>query len=400
MLRVKNMSSAILIVYLDSAINLPKARVQSKPDPYVILSVGKHNKQSSALKRTDAPVWEEGFTFLVGNPANETFQLRIVDQKTDKELGQLAYVMNSLLTKPNMQFQLQPFQLQKSGPTSKVTISLAMKILKKSAIQSIESVVLHRDPDVPNVQSQQSIQSQAENPMVFDLKSVKLAEYPSEPAVLEATELIGQELVTSAAEQLISSEKTNSLDRTDRQSIRHRSLSSQSSMASPSLGRIQIALQYSDDRQRLSVTVHKIMLVFNDIPSKKVRIILNNNNDSFFIFSNIPLKDPSNVPDPYVKLYLLPGRSKDTKRKTIMVKDNCNPVYDATFEYIISAVELNYSELEVTVATQKGFLSGGSPVIGMVKFPNFFSNTLIFNRVVFFLGISGENQLERSRYSS
>lgn len=33
-------------------------------------------------------------------------------------------------------------------------------------------------------------------------------------------------------------------------------------------------------------------------------------------FRNIPIKDPSNIPDPYVKLYLLPERAKDTKRKT------------------------------------------------------------------------------------
>ena len=82
---------------------------------------------------------------------------------------------------------------------------------------------------------------------------------------------------------------------------------------------------------------------------------------------NIPLRDPSNIPDPYVKLYLLPGRSKESKRKTVVVKDNCNPVYDATFEYLISTAELMQSELEVTVCTQKGFLSGGSPIIGMVS---------------------------------
>lgn len=82
---------------------------------------------------------------------------------------------------------------------------------------------------------------------------------------------------------------------------------------------------------------------------------------------NIPLRDPSNIPDPYVKLYLLPARNKESKRKTVVVKDNCNPVYDATFEYLISTAELLQSELEVTVCTQKGFLSGGSPIIGMVN---------------------------------
>lgn len=73
------------------------------------------------------------------------------------------------------------------------------------------------------------------------------------------------------------------------------------------------------------------------------------------------------MPDPYVKLYLLPGRAKETKRKTIVVKDSCNPVYDSTFEYLISNAELLNTELEVTVATQKGLLSGGSPVIGVVS---------------------------------
>lgn len=75
----------------------------------------------------------------------------------------------------------------------------------------------------------------------------------------------------------------------------------------------------------------------------------------------------NSIPDPYVKLYLLPGRAKETKRKTMVVKDSCNPVYDVPFDYFLSPAELSNTELEVTVATQKGFLSGGSPVIGMVS---------------------------------
>lgn len=98
------------------------------------------------------------------------------------------------------------------------------------------------------------------------------------------------------------------------------------------------------------------------------------------------MKDPSNVPDPYVKLYLLPGRSKESKRKTIVVKDSCDPVYDATFEYIISSAELKNTELEVTVATQKGFL-GGSPIIGMVIFSIIQSQIDFFSTISFVLFI-------------
>lgn len=263
MLRVTNMSSAVLVVYLDSANDLPQMRAQSKPDPYVVLSVGKNIKQTSALKRTDAPVWEQGFTFLVANPANDTLQLRIVDQKTDKELGQLTYIMSSLLAKSDLQLVSQPFQLQKSGPTSKVTMSLALKVLKKSANHSTEPVVLGHDHDVPNIQRQASVQSQQSEILVPDLKSVKLADYPSEYVIAGVTSPIIEEMSTSAVEQLITSERAESKESNSAPLLRHRTLSTQSSMGSYSLGRIQIALHYSVERQRLSVTIHKIMLVYS-----------------------------------------------------------------------------------------------------------------------------------------
>nr|CAD7259956.1 unnamed protein product [Timema shepardi] len=111
-----------------------------------------------------------------------------------------------------------------------------------------------------------------------------------------------------------------------------------SSAGEAGLGRIQLTLRYSVQRQRLIIVVHKI--------------------------ANLPLRDPANIPDPYVKLYLLPERSKDSKRKTETVKDNCNPVYDHTIEYIMSQGELNSKQLEVSVVTRKGLFSSGSPVIG------------------------------------
>lgn len=120
----------------------------------------------------------------------------------------------------------------------------------------------------------------------------------------------------------------------------HRVPSETNSAGEAGLGRILLSIRYNIQRQKLNVIVHKIM--------------------------NIPLKDPANIPDPYVKLYLLPSRAKETKRKTVVIKDNCNPIYDANFDYIISSSELDMTELEVTVASQKGFLYGGSPVIGMV----------------------------------
>ena len=83
--------------------------------------------------------------------------------------------------------------------------------------------------------------------------------------------------------------------------------------------------------------------------------------------SNIPQKDQSDIPDPYVKLYLLPERAKDTKRKTQVIKDNCDPVFDETFEYVLSQGELHTKQLEVTVASQKQLFYGSGNVLGMVS---------------------------------
>ncbi len=87
--------------------------------------------------------------------------------------------------------------------------------------------------------------------------------------------------------------------------------------------------------------------------------------------SNIPIKDSSDIPDPYVTLYLLPKRSRETRRKTIVVKNSCDPVYETTFEYgSIAPNELHTLELEVTVKTKLTFLSGGGLTIGMVSEQN------------------------------
>jgi hypothetical protein len=41
------------------------ARPASNPDPYLILSVGKKNEQTSVQMRTDSPVWYDVFLILI-----------------------------------------------------------------------------------------------------------------------------------------------------------------------------------------------------------------------------------------------------------------------------------------------------------------------------------------------
>ncbi|XP_053661031.1 extended synaptotagmin-2 isoform X3 [Anopheles marshallii] len=336
-LRVTSMSTALLTVFIDSAKNLPQARQQSQPDPYLVLSVGKKNEQTSVQMRTDAPVWEQGFTFLVGNPDNDTLQLKVIDQKTGNTIGMLTYILSALMEKKNLEIMSQPFQLQKSGPESKIVMSLSLRILKR-----------YREQDAVATTPDKAPSSEADS--VLSPEAAALSHQGSirkqdsrkstTSAIMEQMSIQEEPFVVSTLNTVMMATPPRSPNLSDGGTeLLRRSPSTTSSAGSAGLGRIQLTVAFNVQRQRLLVIVHKI--------------------------NNIPLKDPSNIPDPYVKLYLLPGRSKESKRKTNVVKDNCDPVFDTTFEYIISNAELVNSELEVTVCTQKGFF--GSPVIGMQK---------------------------------
>lgn len=349
-LGVSTMSTALLTVYIDSAKNLPQARTQSNPDPYVLLSLGKRSYQTTVQMRTDSPVFEQGFTFLVHNPVNDTIQITVIDYKTGNEIGNLKYIINHLLSKQNLEIIAQPFQLKKSGPESKLLLSFSLRILKHSPTEDDDTTSigssqfedggsLSRASSIKTASNiEQSPIKKEESLLQSSAPLAPLAQSIEQPFIAKSIESIAA--VPSGLVQLQQDVKA---------SLVHRVPDKTSSSGEHGLGRVQITLRYTVQRQKLTVLIHKIM--------------------------NIPLKDPSNIPDPYVKLYILPGRSKETKRKTNVIKDDCNPVYDATFEYIISSDELLKSELEVTVCTQKGFLSGGSPVIGMLRIP--FNNPAI-----------------------
>uniref|UniRef100_A0A1Q3FZ48 Protein kinase c conserved region 2 n=2 Tax=Culex tarsalis TaxID=7177 RepID=A0A1Q3FZ48_CULTA len=352
LLRVTSMSTALLTVFIDSAKNLPQARQQSQPDPYMILSVGKKTEQTSVQMRTDAPVWEQGFTFLVGNPDNDTLQLKILDQKTGNNIGHLTYILSTLMEKKNLEVVSQPFQLQKSGPESKIIMSMSLRILKRgrgtaddaasekgseSGIGSGESV-LSRTGSVKATPTAVADSTTSE-PSASALRKQESRKSASS-AIIDQMSIQEEPFVLSTLNTVMMATPPRSPNLSENGSdLLRRSPSTTSSAGAAGLGRIQLTIAHSIQRQRLLVIVHKI--------------------------ANIPLKDPTNIPDPYVKLYLLPGRTADSKRKTNVVKDNCNPVFDATFEYIMSPAELINSELEVTVCTQKGFF--GSPIIGRQK---------------------------------
>ncbi|XP_026289942.1 extended synaptotagmin-1 isoform X1 [Frankliniella occidentalis] len=355
-LRVTSMSTAILMVYLDSAKNLPDARPGRRPDPIATLGVGKDTQSTHGIFRTDSPVWERGFTFLVKNPETDSFTLKVTDQKTNNDIGRLEYHLAKLLTSENLELSDQPLLLQHSGPISRVRLSLRLRILKHYDPE-IDGPLLEGDDDAVDGSS---ISSKRESPKALSkqfsrgdsVRSVggqsvggqsvggKSVGGSSVSSVQPSKDKLSTQTSVQEEAENFSEELSTPLESTNNATVLHRTPSATSSAGEAGLGRIQMTLRYAVPRQRLVVVIHKV--------------------------ANLPSKDPNSIPDPYVKLYLLPERSKESKRKTEVMKDNCNPTYDETFEYIISLGDINSRQLEVTVVTKKTWFQSQSPVMGQV----------------------------------
>ncbi|XP_070191375.1 synaptotagmin-like protein 5 isoform X4 [Littorina saxatilis] len=80
-----------------------------------------------------------------------------------------------------------------------------------------------------------------------------------------------------------------------------------------------------------------------------------------------PVDTKHNRSDPYVKVYLLPDKTRSGKRKTKIKKHTLNPVFDETLSYHISQGELENRTLWVTVWHSDRF--GRNDFLGEVTIP-------------------------------
>ncbi|XP_076254972.1 extended synaptotagmin-2-like isoform X2 [Rhynchophorus ferrugineus] len=307
LLQMENIHTALLTIYVDSANNLPKYKSYKNPDPYMVLTVGKNQTKSRTKRHTCDPQWEQGFYLLVKNPENDSLIISILDKQSDAKLDKFVYNIRDLLDVQEMQISKKEFKLQENI-NSKIILSLQLRILRNSQIQNDENDSDSQDSDI---ECSEDLGMCAKMP-----KERKINQYANEDAIIKS-------VVT----------KNNQTPNTTYTSTLHTS----AFMPPQQLGRIEISLSYSELRQKLFVIIHKI--------------------------SNIPLKDPNHIPDPYVKLKLTRPGTPSVKKRTKVVVDCCDPVFEDTFQYLLSASDLSSYRLVITVKNKKFFLSS---IIGQV----------------------------------
>ncbi|XP_012372960.1 extended synaptotagmin-3 [Octodon degus] len=143
------LSTAILVVFLENACNLPRspfdylngeyrakklsrfAKNKGSRDPssYVKLSVGKTTYTSKTCPHSKDPVWSQVFSFFVHNVAAEQLHLKVLDDDQECALGVLEFPLCQILPSADLTLE-QRFQLDHSGLDSLISMRLVLRFLR------------------------------------------------------------------------------------------------------------------------------------------------------------------------------------------------------------------------------------------------------------------------------
>uniref|UniRef100_A0A7N6ARV1 Extended synaptotagmin-like protein 2a n=1 Tax=Anabas testudineus TaxID=64144 RepID=A0A7N6ARV1_ANATE len=330
------LSSALLVVFLDSARNLPVSqsgptsqssaaasgkKVSSDPSPYVQFRVGHKSFDSKTRYKTNGPVWEEAFTFLIHNPKVQELEVEVKDERHDCSLGTLTMPLSRLLEAEDMTLN-QRFPLKSSGAGCTLKMKMALRVGGKP----VDGDLLH------------GVGGRGGGGGGGGGGGKSLAETGRSTSNLTITGSQqylagGKEPTPSIASDISNPYAAQELQ----QRLQH--LQNGSGPGHFPLGEIQLTVRHSSQRNKLIVVVHSCrnLLAFTDHGS-----------------------------DPYARLYLLPDKRRSGRRKTHTIKKNLNPVFDQTFEFSVSLVELNRRTLDVAVKNGGGLLSKHKGLLGKV----------------------------------
>ncbi|XP_016385363.1 extended synaptotagmin-2-A-like isoform X2 [Sinocyclocheilus rhinocerous] len=373
------LSSALLLVHLDSAKNLPRnplefnnaglkkgtvnkalksgKKVASVPSPFVQFTVGHKSFESKTRYKTNEPVWEEAFTFLIHNPKCQELEVEVKDEKHECSLGTFSLPLSKLLQEDQMTLS-QQFPLKNSGPGATLKMKMALRILSmdKLSVSNQPSSIQIRRPSssttnvsepTPTSKTQQPTPAPRNQPSPRVEPLIDSRPLEDSPTRLAKSGWSTSNLAISGSQLHLNNKEPTPSIASDisnpstaqelQKTIQH--LQNGASPGFAPLGEIQLTIRHSPQRNKLIVVVHSCRNL---------------------------ISSTENGSDPYVRLYLLPDKRRSGRRKTNTIKKTVNPVYDQTFEFSVSLVELHRRTLDVAVKNGGGILSKHRGLLGKV----------------------------------
>ncbi|CAH1240980.1 ESYT2 [Branchiostoma lanceolatum] len=316
------LSSALLVVRVDSAKNLPMPgmlkntrqgrsiprmtvkKSGSDPNPYVELSVAQKHWKTKPQYNTYEPVWEEAFNFLIQNPLHQELLAEVKDEKTKKTLGKKVISVKSLLTLDKMSTK-RPFRLD--GTSAELHMELILRILSSEADES---------DDLDEIEPISPTASGPPTP----------AAPPTEPAQPSPTSSAEDRQANNSNGSVVR-RRNNAANASTTTPTRPKSEPAAVDGPNPYASQVQLSLHHSADTDKLLVTVHKA--------------------------TNLMPQANQKMCDPYVRIYLQPDKNRSGRKKTSVVKDNVNPAWDETLEFPVTLAEAKQRSLDIVIKNKR-----------------------------------------------
>ncbi|KAF1498334.1 Extended synaptotagmin-3, partial [Eudyptula minor novaehollandiae] len=402
----KGLYTAILIVYLDSAFNLPKnhfeysngecgakkiknnkylKKMEREPSSFVLLTVGNKTQKSKTCNFSKDPTWGQAFTFFVHSAHSQSLHVEIKDKDRDSALGTSVVCLSHLLKDPSMTLD-QRFQLDHSSSDSFIKMKLVLRAL------NVE------EPDPQRVKS--GVSASKQGPVRVVEKGGNQQKFVSPPNP-EVSKVPPVSKDSAALESLLKKGSREDLDTND---------NSAAPVPSETVAGLNEAEREQNPEHRPSSALHTRAAVVPTLPVvQELRLApsvasLGSLPSSCFELSssNLDLHNGTEMPlgeiqltvryasvrqslvvlvngcrnlvpssnrgvDPYVRIYLLPDRRWASRKKTSVKKKTLNPQYDEKFEFFESLEDVKKRTLDIAVKNSRPFISQERKELGKVR---------------------------------
>uniref|UniRef100_A0A672PLL3 Extended synaptotagmin 2 n=1 Tax=Sinocyclocheilus grahami TaxID=75366 RepID=A0A672PLL3_SINGR len=324
--------------------------IKGKSDPYGMLLVSNQLFRSKTIKECLHPKWNEVYEALVYEHSGQHLEIELFDEDPDKDdfLGSLIIDLSELHKEQKVD---EWFDLEEVA-TGKLHLRLEWLSLYPSA-EKLDQVLrsIRANDNLSSTLLVVYLDSASNLPVRTSGKKVSIDPNP----FVKLT--VGQKMYTSKVRYktseplweeafpfLINNPHTQELEievweHPKSMNIKQRlqQLQNGSGLSQYPLGEVQLTIRHSSQRNKLIVVVHAC------------RNLIALTKDGL---------------DPFIRLYLLPDKSRSGRRKTSTLKKTLNPIYDQSFEFSVSIVELHRRTLDVAVKNGGGLLSKHKVLLG------------------------------------
>ncbi|XP_077993101.1 extended synaptotagmin-2-like isoform X7 [Glandiceps talaboti] len=331
-------------------------------DPFCVVHVGGQKFKTKTIDSNIHPVWERYYEAIVDEPLGQVVDVEIWDEdkgSKDESLGCLTIDIEDVVQKGHIDAWL-PLEEAKSG---QVHLKLIWLTLSDKADAIEEARMRFRA-----LQETKRLKALVDQQLACALLSVKLdsakalpilkpgkgnftenKETPpvaiEEPESVNSPEKVGNVSNTTSNVSGVgimtdTTVLTNGDPVSTDNELRKRNVTKSSVVEEEDskLGKVEVTIRYSAQRNKLIVVIHKA--------------------------ENLPPLNSDKTSDPYVRMYLLPDKSKSGRKKTRVIKEKLNPVYDETFEFLCSHEDVQQRVIDLSVKNSVGVFSQSKNFIG------------------------------------